>query len=315
MPWVIGIDEAGYGPNLGPLVQAAVGFLLPDDDPTGWRSFAAVARKSGTPADDRLVIDDSKRVYTAGGFAALERTVTAVTGAADLDTLARAYARGEQTLAGEAWYRGEQPLPLEIDRDDRLRERWIATPVLAEVGTFLVRPYVTATPRFNELVANYGGKAGVLMDRITTLMQTGLADCVHPRTGDDAAPVIFLCDKLGGRHYYGAFLQEVFPECWPVAAVEGPAESRYRLLNLGREVTVSFRPKADGESVPVALASMVAKYLREACMRQFNAFWQSLVPGLTPTAGYPVDAKRYYDAIRPAMASRGLAEDAVWRRR
>ena len=30
--WVVGIDEAGYGPNLGPLVQAAVGLYLPDDD-------------------------------------------------------------------------------------------------------------------------------------------------------------------------------------------------------------------------------------------------------------------------------------------
>ena len=30
MPWVVGIDEAGYGPNLGPLVQSAVALRLPD---------------------------------------------------------------------------------------------------------------------------------------------------------------------------------------------------------------------------------------------------------------------------------------------
>ena len=32
MPWVIGIDEAGYGPNLGPLVQAAAAIWMPPDD-------------------------------------------------------------------------------------------------------------------------------------------------------------------------------------------------------------------------------------------------------------------------------------------
>jgi len=35
--WVVGIDEAGYGPNLGPLVQAAVALYLPDDDPPAGR--------------------------------------------------------------------------------------------------------------------------------------------------------------------------------------------------------------------------------------------------------------------------------------
>src|SRR3954464_7575619 len=75
--WVVGIDEAGYGPNLGPLVQAAVALYLPDDDPAGWETLRPVVRRCGEKNDKRLLIDDSKKVYTRGGLAALERAVQA----------------------------------------------------------------------------------------------------------------------------------------------------------------------------------------------------------------------------------------------
>ena len=75
MPWVVGIDEAGYGPNLGPLVQAAVALYLPDYDPAGWETLKPVVRRCGDKADERLLIDDSKKVYARGGLAALEQAV------------------------------------------------------------------------------------------------------------------------------------------------------------------------------------------------------------------------------------------------
>ena len=86
-------------------------------------------------------------------------------------------------------------------------------------------------------------------------------------------------------------------------------------FGLPREVTITFRPRADGDSVSVALASMLCKYLREVCMRQFNRFWAGHVPGIAPTAGYPLDANRFYAEIRPAMARLGLVADQVWRKK
>ena len=100
-----------------------------------------------------------------------------------------------------------------------------------------------------------------------------------------------------------------------VPELETPEESRYRVERLGREMLVVVTPRADAAGVSVALASMVAKYLREVCMRQFNRYWATHVPGIAPTAGYPLDAKRFYAQIRPAMDRLGLTEDQVWRSR
>jgi ribonuclease HII len=100
-----------------------------------------------------------------------------------------------------------------------------------------------------------------------------------------------------------------------VAVEEGPLRSRYRVEGLGRELHLTFEPRADAAHPAVALASMVSKYLRELLMREFNAFWQAHVPGLLPTAGYPGDAGRFLAAIRPAAARLGIPEAALWRRK
>ena len=39
------------------------------------------------------------------------------------------------------------------------------------------------------------------------------------------------------------------------------------------------------------------------------------VPGLKPTAGYPGDAARFLEAIRPAAERLGVPEAALWRRK
>lgn len=283
MPWVVGIDEAGYGPNLGPLVQAAVALRLPDDDVAGWETLKPWVRRAHEKDDGRLLIDDSKKVYAgAKGFEKLERGVRNGLG----------LSAPVEPIEWEPWLASANP----------------GSSVLAAFGPIACGRVVEALP-FNAIVDEAGSKAVVLSRGLISLMQS-MAERVP---GTESFHVI--CDKQGGRNFYAPLLQDAFPDGWIVAERESAAESRYRVLNLNREIGVVFRPKADGDSVCVALASMVCKYLRELSMGQFNAFWQKHIPGLLPTAGYPMDAKRFYAAIRPAMEKLGISPDAVWRKK
>ena len=209
-------------------------------------------------------------------------------------------------LRAETWFDPAHPLPHEAAADDIAKQRSaLAGFTAARFGPIFAR--VVPASRFNRCVARSGSKASILSDGLIELIQNSL-DAIP---GDE--PVRILCDKQGGRAFYAPQLQEAFPEGFVMAEVERPEESRYRILGLPREVGVSFRPRADGDSVAVALASMVCKYLREVCMVQFNAYWAKHVPGLVATAGYPVDAKRFFADIRPALDKLGVRDETIWR--
>jgi len=317
MPWVVGIDEAGYGPNLGPLVQAAVSFRLPDEDHAGWRALKTVVRRCRDEADGRVLVDDSKAVYSRHGLAALERSVLAslllsastVGDVLRCGTLACVGIRG--ILENEGWYDPEESTPVAATSEE-VQAAFTAFHEGLTNGVGVGRPdaIIVPTPQFNRVCDEYGSKAVVLSRGLVELITAAIRGI--PRDGE---PVVFLCDKHGGRNYYAAMLQEAFPKGWIVPERESADESRYRVELLECPVTVIFRPRSDAESIAVALASMLCKYLREICMRQFNRFWAAHVPGIRPTAGYPGDALRFFDEIRPAMAKLGLADDQVWRKK
>ena len=67
--------------------------------------------------------------------------------------------------------------------------------------------------------------------------------------------------------------------------------------------------------LPVALASMVCKYVRELMMGLLNAFWQERVEGLAATAGYYTDGRRFFGEIGQAMAELGVDEGLMYRSR
>src|SRR5436305_744422 len=108
MPLVVGIDEAGYGPNLGPLVMTAQACAVPAALAGGdlWAALRPVVRRHGERDDGRLLLDDSKLVYAAG-LRALEQAVRAALGRAGeslADCLEALAPASHAALRGEPWY-------------------------------------------------------------------------------------------------------------------------------------------------------------------------------------------------------------------
>jgi ribonuclease HII len=211
-------------------------------------------------------------------------------------------------LRAEAWFVGDTALPTEIDADDHASciDGWRNTSAAAGVTWGFCQSAIVAAPRFNDLIDKWDSKSAVLSVAVTQLMQQCL-------THTAPEPMRFVIDKHGGRNAYSALLQHAFADGIVLAEEEGRLRSVYRVEGLDRPVQIVVTPRADVENFTVALASMISKYVRELLMREFNRFWQTHVPQLKPTAGYPNDAVRYIEAIRPALLKLGIAERAVWR--
>jgi ribonuclease HII len=320
MRWIVGIDEAGYGPNLGPLVMTAVALRAPDAvaDANLWRLLKKAVRRSTNRDARRTMIDDSKAVYsTAKGIDDLELGVLAtvlnnlVSEPPTLSSYLHILAHDAVSdLNLENWYVGERRLPVQVDatRCQRAAQRFASECLEHQLEWRLVRSSIICPARFNAWLDHWGSKGAILGQALAPLLRMVRA------VGGTDEPIDIRIDKHGGRNYYAALLQDAISEGMVISLEESPELSRYRVLGLNREMAVTFQPRADAEHFCVALASMVSKYIRELLMMDFNDFWTRTVPGLKPTAGYPGDSSRFYEAIRPAVLKLQIPQTALWRR-
>lgn len=319
MAWLVGVDEAGYGPNLGPFVMTAQACRVPEEhaDANLWQLLRKVVRRPDWSADERLLIADSKAVYTpARGLGELERGVLACLGieleSASLQHLLKAVQAHENNgLPSERWYRGLLALPYASEAEP-IRDgakRWQTHCEKHAISWMQPCVVIVCAEEFNRVTERFDSKGAVLGEALRSLLDRLFA------TLDGDESVTIHIDKHGGRNNYAGMLQEAFPDGFVVAGEEGMNRSAYRVLGLGREVQLVFEPKADDRYFNVALASMVSKYVRELLMEEFNAFWCEKVPELAPTAGYPNDAVRFYRAIEPLLSELGMAPHQVWRAR
>ncbi len=314
MGLVLGMDEAGYGPNLGPLVITVTAWEVPGSpfEIDLWDALspavATMDEKQKPPG--RIYVGDSKKVYTPSrGLGDLEEAVhtlasTFCAASKGFHELLDALAPGcRQHAKNEPWFADDLILPAVSPLDEELPAQWQRTCDDAGVSLRGVASDVVFTERYNRTVDRYGSK-GLALSRMSLALLRTLWDPEHPE------PVSIVADKHGGRNRYDELLAEVLDGQFIFRLDEGTARSRYRV---GR-TELCFQTKAESH-FPVAAASMISKYLREVAMITFNRFWQTHLPDLKPTKGYPTDARRFRKDIAEVQQQLGIADAVLWRER
>lgn len=313
----VGIDEAGYGPNLGPLVFTAVVAEGPQGSiPNLWDDHSATVCRVGGPAD-RLWIDDSKRLYRQGsGRDRLEAAALATLMATGqplpgslVDLLAKLEAGSLEEVELAPWLGADKDLLLPRFQSIDQLTRWLAPRPLegAAWSIVSVRSVVVGPARFNRRLEALGSKASVHFEAFAELLAWPW------NLATDGMETLVRSDKHGGRHFYQPQLVDTFPEAWIDRGPEGPSLSRYMLRSEGRRLGLDLVPRADAEDGLVALASIISKLLREYWMIGFNAYWANIFPGIRPTAGYPLDAARFRLEIEPECQRTNRQLETWWR--
>ncbi|UCC30384.1 MAG: hypothetical protein JSU86_19560 [Phycisphaerales bacterium] len=320
MALLAGIDEAGFGPLLGPLVVSGAVFRVPDCrlNHCLWETLRATCTATPDRSRHRLPIADSKRLYRSpGGLSRLERTalvMLAVGGIRPpswrvlLDKLAPG---ASKQLDRYTWYAGtDVSLPLADGVGDIGTQANAVLRECTEQGVSLAGVFSEPLPEghYNRLVGQTRNKSVVLL---------GLALRVVDRIMQSAPGerVRLHVDRLGGRWHYRDALMTAMCGYDLQILEESAARSAYRLVRTSRICEIDFVTGGESRHLPTALASVYSKYLRELYMHVFNRYWSGQIAGLRATAGYYSDARRWLKEAAAELTRRSIDRSMLVRQR
>ena len=314
MPKLIGMDEAGLGPNLGPFVVAVTVWDVPTSPRTFdlWKTFSEVLTNEPQPNDLRMHVADSKQVFQPHkGLDGLERPVLAALRMLGYqprtfrelhEQVVSASALHAESADAETWYRDHDfALPIS-DHDFTVVDDWVRCCERHSVKLETIKVALVEASHFNRLLREYDNKS-LVVSRIAF-------ELLRSVWSPDDTETFIVGDKHGGRNRYDRLLAEVLDGDMIFRLEESAERSEYRV----GQTVLRFQPRAECHA-PVALASMTAKYLRELAMTQFNRFWARHVDDLKPTQGYPLDARRFRSEIAHVQQRLGILDEQLWRNR
>lgn len=314
---LIGIDEAGYGPLMGPLVVTSASLDGPEEACQAdlWDLLSASVARNRRHLAGRLLITDSKKAFVrSSGLGHLERTVLSVlqmqkcpagTLAELLTTLCpQSLAR----LHDYPWYQDLDQIVLPFDDPDKAVAAAALSRDLERQQIRMGSLHVACLDvgYYNDLVTAVRNKSNVLFTVACSLIQEAL----KPDSGERG---LIIVDRQGGRTHYRDPLRRMFPQMELTIIEEGEQCSRYRLVSGQQDLELAFQVKADRDHLLVSLASMVSKYVRELLMTCINRYFRGFCPDLTPTAGYWQDGQRFLQDLASRCPQVGYEENRLVR--
>ena len=310
---IVGIDEAGYSPLLGPLVISAAVFET-RRPPANWWAELGIPKAGDKTGNPLPAVDDSKKVYTPS--AGLERLETAVlaffgvigktpTGLRELLEIVGA----EADTDSYPWYKGADvaiPVAADASRIEAAASRLSA--VLERAGARFVAFHCSPIleGELNRRCARCGNKATMLLNATLSLAER----CIVP-----GGTIEFLIDKQGGRDFYADLVSQHFFGCTIKEGVEGNDLSTYRIDHNDSSLDLSFCVRGDAQHLPIALASMLSKYIRELFMTQFNLYWHSVNSSLPHTSGYRTDGWKFVRALEGMPEGKEVPREILIRKK
>ncbi|HYE61464.1 MAG TPA: hypothetical protein VD997_05675 [Phycisphaerales bacterium] len=331
---IAGIDEAGYGPLLGPLCVGLSVFRVrevpdPSKLPDLWKMLnKGVCKGPGRAGENdrrgRVAVADSKELKLANsvkcahplvhlerGVLTFVRCLPDAAGAMVSDDAGLFNAIGAAMPEVACYAVEPRALPMcmtaaEVSIAHNVLQRAMVT---AGVELLRLRCEVIGEPRYQQIVKDTNNKAETTAtafgEHLRRVWELYGAEPEESRLG-------VVCDRMGGRIQYSGLIERELPGCTVEIIEESENRSRYGVTAkdaAGRErkASVSFLVEGESLHMPVALASMVAKFTRELSMMRFNQHWNAVRAArgyaeVKPTAGYRNDAHRWLEDIGDVMS-------------
>ncbi len=322
MNYLIGTDEAGYGPNLGPLVVTGTLWQVPDVQADLYHLLSKVIGSKRSP--DHITVCDSKSLYKSSGtIEALERSVLSLiesqTGSKAIDwrNLVKRLGCGRKKSETEPWLIGARlPLPLLANSEEtkKLYQQFQTVCDSAGVKLLGVKTTTLFPKEFNQAIEEQGNKATVLSTTTLNIVSELVDQATKQHPNSERNQIRIVCDKHGGRSKYAGIIQHCLTTQPVKIHQESLEASQYTWTTDDSDVQIEFNARGEG-ALPVALSSMVSKYVREIYMKLWNRFWMNHLPNIKPTKGYPQDAKRFMAEIQSCCQKLKIEKEAIWRSR
>ncbi len=309
MAILAGIDEAGFGPILGPLVVSSSVFRMPEKllGANLWEVLEKSVADRRKGLGGRLLIADSKKAFSRTiGIKHLRRTVLAAlehlgSEPKNLTGLVTALCPDCLDRLGEyPWYKHIDDYQLgSDDATITIGAAMLARNLKANHIELLgVKSRCLEVAHYNKMISAVKNKAKVLFSATAEL----IGAITEKFANEDINIVI---DRQGGRSHYQRQLQLMFGEAQLKILRENQRLSSYELKTGKRRVRIHFAVGADDKYLPVSLASMASKYLREVLVDNINRYFISFNNGLKPTAGYWKDGLRFIEDIKTHIPGAG----------